>query len=223
MASSSISATATNVKAPPNRVAVLFRWLRNALVLFGLLILTITFTPIVPWWAHKLAGRFDNKRGDSLIVLASADSGDGILSYSSYLRCEYTVRAWREGWAQAILITGGPPTAEPVSRSMAEFIEAHGVPASIVRLETSSTSTRENVLFSRPFMDQLPGTKVLLTSDYHMYRAQRAFEKAGIAVVPRPFPDIYKRASSFSERWPAFFELCEESVKIGYYRLRGWI
>ena len=64
---------------------------------------------------------------------------------------------------------------------------------------------------------------VLLTSDYHMYRALRVFQKAGLNVAPRPFPDIVKRSSSLTERWPAFFELWEESVKTAYYWFRGWI
>jgi uncharacterized SAM-binding protein YcdF (DUF218 family) len=196
---------------------------RIASFALGLLVVVVMFTPLVPWWAHQLSGPFDNKRGDSLIVLASADSGDGILSYSSYLRCEYAIRAWREGWPKVILISGSSPTGEPISEAMADFIESQGVPAAIVQVETLSTSTRENAIDARAFTANLPGTKVLLTSDYHMYRAQKAFEKAGIQVVSRPFPDAYKRSASLLGRWPAFLDLCEESTKIGYYKMRGWI
>ena len=64
---------------------------------------------------------------------------------------------------------------------------------------------------------------MLLTSDYHMFRAHRAFKKAGLEVLPKPFPDARKRASEWTGRWPAFLDLVEETLKIGYYYARGWI
>jgi len=63
----------------------------------------------------------------------------------------------------------------------------------------------------------------LLTSDYHMFRAHRAFTKAGLAVAPRPFPDAIKRSQNWENRWPVFVELCNETAKICYYYIRGWI
>jgi uncharacterized SAM-binding protein YcdF (DUF218 family) len=68
-----------------------------------------------------------------------------------------------------------------------------------------------------------PGKKVLLTSDYHMFRAFRAFRKTGLQVEPRPFPDAYKRINKWNLRWPVFLDLCLEASKTGYYRMRGWI
>lgn len=206
------------------------RWLhavRKTFVVAGclsaLLFLLVTFTPLVPWWAHQLSGRMDNQRGDILIVLAAADSTDEFLSYSSYLRSKYAVRAWQEGWVKTIVISGGANHTVPVAQMMAEFMRAEGIPPQVIRTETGSRSTRENALFTASMVQAMPGTKVLLTSDYHMYRAKLAFEKAGLRVTPRPFPDIFKRSTSRLQRWPGFLELCEESVKIAYYRLRGWI
>jgi uncharacterized SAM-binding protein YcdF (DUF218 family) len=68
-----------------------------------------------------------------------------------------------------------------------------------------------------------PGKTVLLTSDYHMFRAHRIFRKRGIAVLPMPIPDIVKRGNAWDQRWPAFIEELEETGKIVYYFLRGWI
>jgi hypothetical protein len=56
-----------------------------------------------------------------------------------------------------------------------------------------------------------------------MYRAQRAFKKAGLDVLPRPFPDVRKRAQAPLGRWEAFLDLTKETAKIAYYYLRGWI
>ena len=70
---------------------------------------------------------------------------------------------------------------------------------------------------------QTPGRKVLLTSDYHMFRAAQALRKAGVTVIPRPIPDASKRAGSWNLRWEVVQDLMIETTKIGYYWLRGWI
>jgi uncharacterized SAM-binding protein YcdF (DUF218 family) len=69
----------------------------------------------------------------------------------------------------------------------------------------------------------MPGKKVLLTSDFHMYRAIRVFRKLGVDVTPMPVPDVLKSAKHWNARFPAFETLVVESTKIVYYRLRGWI
>jgi len=97
------------------------------------------------------------------------------------------------------------------------------VPAQAIQIETQSRSTRENALYVKALLAGVPGRKVLLTSDYHMFRAHRAFKKAGLEVVPRPYPDAGKRASGWTGRWPAFLDLVRETIKIGYYYAHGWI
>jgi uncharacterized SAM-binding protein YcdF (DUF218 family) len=106
---------------------------------------------------------------------------------------------------------------------MQEFLVCQGVPAQAILLEPDSRSTRENALFTRRLLGDAPGRKVLLTSDYHTFRAYRAFRKAGLTVLPRPFPDVLKRANAWQSRWPIFLGLATETLKIGYYWARGWI
>jgi uncharacterized SAM-binding protein YcdF (DUF218 family) len=90
-------------------------------------------------------------------------------------------------------------------------------------VETRSRSTRENALFAKPILDGIPGRKILLTSDYHMYRARRVFQKIGLEVAPRPFPEVEERVENLLGRWDAFLELTTETGKISYYYLCGWI
>jgi len=56
-----------------------------------------------------------------------------------------------------------------------------------------------------------------------MYWAPRTFRKAGLVVALHLIPDAFKRGGSLAGRWPAFLDLVRESVKIGYYWVRGWI
>jgi uncharacterized SAM-binding protein YcdF (DUF218 family) len=69
----------------------------------------------------------------------------------------------------------------------------------------------------------LPGRKVLLTSDYHMFRAKRAFDAAGLTVIPRPFPDVIKQSNSWWNREYCFGMLTGETVKIAGYWWNGWL
>jgi uncharacterized SAM-binding protein YcdF (DUF218 family) len=73
--------------------------------------------------------------------------------------------------------------------------------------------------------DRYGGAKrlVLMTSDYHMYRSTRVFEEIGVRTLPRPIPDIRKRQGNWLQRWPLFGELIQETSKIAYYKMRGWI
>ena len=197
------------------------RYVTRVLAAIGLLYVLVSATPIDRWWIGLLEGPRTDAKGDVLIVLG-ADSLRDVLGASSYWRCVYAVRAWREGGFSTVVVTGGPPDL-PTSERMRDYIVSQGVPASAIRVETHSHSTRENALFSKPLIESLPGRKVLLTSDYHMFRAYRAFRKAGIDVQPRPLPDALKQVSTWETRWPVFVNLCKETVKIGYYFARGWI
>jgi uncharacterized SAM-binding protein YcdF (DUF218 family) len=161
-----------------------------------------------------------------LVVLGGSVQEDGMIGGSTYWRAVYAARAWREGGFKTIVLSGGGPPQAPqysAAEAMRDFLVAQGIPREAIWLETRSRSTRENALFTKPILDGIPGKKILLTSDYHMFRAHRAFEKAGIQVNPRPFPDVRKRAQSALSRWGGFLDLARETAKIVYYRHHGWI
>ena len=185
----------------------------------GFLLAALTFLPVLEPWIHWLAGPIAEPRGDILIVLGSDVNVDGTIGLPSYWRAIYAVRAWREGSFHEMIISGGGGIAQ----AMRVFIVAEGVPAAAVRLEERSTNTRENASFVAEMLRQTAGRKILLTSDFHMFRAWRAFRKYGLETVPRPLPDAAKRAGSYRERWPLFLDLATETAKIAGYRIRGWI
>ena len=183
--------------------------------------LVVTFTPLVRWWATSYAGPWNQPQGDILIVLSGA-GGTNTIGYGDYLRSQYAVLAYRQHPFRAVVVSGGGDPV-PQSEMMRDFMVFSGIPRDIIQVETRSTSTRENALFVSRMLAQQSGTKYLLTSDYHVYRARRAFQNAGVQVVSAPLPDALKRASRWTGRWPAFLDLTLESCKILYYRLRGWI
>jgi uncharacterized SAM-binding protein YcdF (DUF218 family) len=199
------------------------RILVRFLACLGALVLLVCATPLASWWATRLAGPWDDPKGDVLVVLGGSLLDPGLLGINSYWRSIYALQAWRSGGFHDIVITGGSDPQSPIALLMADFLKCQGVPASAIHIETRSNTTYENAIYSKPILDRFPGTKVLLTSDYHMFRAHKVFEKAGIHVLPRPFPDARKRGTSWLGRWQAFYDVVIETVKIGYYRWNNWI
>ena len=195
------------------------------LVAFGLLFLIVTLTPVNMWWARILEGKGYEENGDVLVVLSGSMELDGSMGWNSYLRTMYAAQSFRDGGFKEVLVAGGPAGAAklPVSVAMGDYLKFQGIPSEAIHIETKSHSTRENALYSAPLLKTLPGRIVLTTSDYHMFRARRVFARAGIQVSPLPIPDVIKRSAGRRARWSAFLDLCEETLKVGYYWMRGWI
>lgn len=202
------------------------RWLRWPVRLaaaIGFLWVAASFTPLTSWWATRLAGRWNEPRGDTLVVLAGSEMEADILGASTYWRCVYALMYFRQGGIRRIILSGGGGQDRPVAEVMRMFLVGSGVPSGAILVETAALSTHDSARLVKPLLGQNPGQPVLLTSDYHMYRAWRAFQKQGVDLVPCPIPDVRKRATRWQRRWDAFWDLAVEMVKIGYYQARGWI
>jgi len=190
----------------------------RVLTFLGALLLLVTLLP-PRWYVRQLAGSWNDPRGATLIVLG-ADVLDGqMLGVASYWRSVYAVLVWREGGFGHLILSGNAAITLP----MRDFIVAQGIPDSAIVMEEHAGSTRQNALLTAALAHQFPAPYVLLTSDYHMWRAHHAFQKAGLTIQPRPFPDALKRMNQWSARWPIFIELLVESAKIAYYWARGWV
>ena len=198
------------------------RIIRPVLTALGALLAIVHTTPLVHWWAQALSTQWNEPRGQVLIVLAGSVLGDGTMGDSTYWRMVYASRAWRQAHFREVLLCGGPTDA-PVARSMRSFLIAEGVPPEAIRIETASTTTRENGINAAALLaNSPPGERMLLTSDFHMLRSSLVFRKAGVAVTTHPIPDAMKRAARWEGRWPAFLDVVRETVKLGYYWALDW-
>jgi len=181
----------------------------------GFLVVLVTATPVTIWWAGLLGGT-PEAQGRVLIVLGGSTIEGGVIGRSSYWRAVYARWAWERGGFEQIVVSGaasGPP--------MAEFLVASGVPEEAVTVENRSSSTLENAVETARLLADDPRPKTLLTSDYHMWRAEKCFEAQGMEVSRSPVPDAGKRASSRRHRWDAFLDLTIETGKILGYLVLG--
>ena len=83
-----------------------------------------------------------------------------------------------------VIVSGGQGDDEPrpEAEAMAEFLIAAGLDPARVIEEDRSTSTRENVAFSKAIIEErgLPEAVLLVTNEFHQYRAGLLAEAGGI-------------------------------------------
>src|SRR6266700_5752579 len=188
------------------------RVLTRLLTITGFITVIVMFTPIVSWWAKYYSGPAEQPGGDVLILLSAAADDRGGISYSSYWRARQALFAWQTGGFKQIVISGGG------GPGILNFLVAYGIPREAIAAEWRSSSTRENAIETERLIQSIPGRKVLLTSDFHMYRAIRVFRKLGIEVVPMAAPDVLQAAKHWNGRFPAFETMLVETGKTAYYR-----
>ena len=193
------------------------RLLTRLLAAIGLITVLVMATPIVTWWALAYSGSLDQPKGDVLILLAAAKDDRGGISFSSYWRARHALLAWQTGGFKKIVISGGE------GPGILNFLIVEGVPREAIVAEWRSHSTRENAIETAKLIQDMPGKKVLLTSDFHIYRAVRVFRKLGVDVTPMPVPDVLRATEHWDGRFPAFQIMVVETAKIIYYGLRGWL
>ena len=189
--------------------------------------LALSVIPIAPWIANRLVDRWDDPGGDVIVVLGADMLGDGTIGIGSYWRGVYASRIWRAGKGEYkwIIVCGGTPPGHPnsLARAIAKLLVSEGVPSEAILLDEQSGSTRENALRAKALLPNGAGAVTLVTSDYHIWRARRVFEKVGLQVVSIPYPDIGRRWSSWPERLVCYHTLAIELAKIAWYQAKGWV
>lgn len=107
-------------------------------------------------------------------------------------RVLHTVQLFKLGKIKNILITGGTPSLSgevltPEALNLKSVFIYCGIPEKNIITESNSRNTRENATYSKRVIDslQLKGKFLLITSAFHMRRAEGCFKKVNIDV------DIY--------------------------------
>ena len=196
----------------------MFRSVKNLFAFLGAMLVLIALVPPV-WYARWLAGPWTTTQAPYLIVLGGDSIREGMMGETSYWRSLYAVDVWKEGSVRHMILSGDANT----TAAMRAWIVGQGVPAGAITVEGRSQTTRENALFTASLLRDAPGPFLLLTSDIHMFRARRAFRKAGLEVQPRPAPDAFKRSNDWRNRWRVVLDIGTECAKILYYKSKGWI
>ncbi len=149
-------------------------------------------------------------------------------------RITHALQLYKEGKITKILISGGVYEAEARNEAEAlrDFLMLAGVPAADILLEDQSLNTRENALKSAEILKQKfpEAGYLLITSAFHMRRAQGCFRQAGVATTAFA-TDFYSREASWSpffwllpseKGFYHWYILCHELLGYAVYSLLGY-
>ncbi len=106
-------------------------------------------------------------------------------------RLDAAVAYWRENPESKIIVCGGQGNGEAISEAQAmyEYLMEAGVTRGYVFRENKSTNTMENLQNCQRFLWFLDQPIVVVTSDFHLYRATRMAEGVfGQEVTGLPAP-----------------------------------
>lgn len=117
--------------------------------------------------------------------------GDGYFN-SSADRFLQTVRLYKKGVIKKVLISGGNSKKNDKDFREAAWAKSQmidfGIPSENIFTEDRSENTRDNARNSKKALDSLgvKGPVVLVTSAFHMPRAEKLYRSAGLDVIPFP-------------------------------------
>ncbi len=128
-------------------------------------------------------GAVDRARpADVIIVLGGGDIG-------TTRRAIHAAALYGQGYAPFVLCAGNIIMGEPFSEAerCAQVAREHGVPAEAIVKDEISRSTEENAIQAAAIM-RAHGWRdaVLVSDDFHLWRAKWLFEEKGITVWPSP-------------------------------------
>jgi len=185
--------------------------------LFTRLVKAIVLLLLIGWFA-SLAGvlvweRRDDARASEAIVVLGAAQYDGHPSPVLRARLDHALSLWTRHLAPRLVLTGGMGDGDTTSEAAVgrRYAVKHGVPDSVILMETRGRTTAESMQRVALLMDMLPRRDVILVSDpFHMLRLAILARRFGM--TPRTSPTRTSPISaSATERWRYALS---ESVKV---------
>ena len=174
-------------------------------VIGAILILVMSF--LIIQGLILIEGRKEDKLEVDYVIVPGARLYGEIPSPSLMERLITTLEYAQEYKEPKIIVTGGQGSGEtiPEAEAMKKFLVQKGIPESRIVKEDKSTSTFENIKFSRDIIetiDEREDIKILVvTSDFHILRTKMLAKRLGFTVygLPAETPEVAKTKSYLRE------------------------
>ncbi|WP_336779313.1 YdcF family protein [Paenibacillus illinoisensis] len=214
-------------------IVFLIFWGRNfAVMLFGLLTVAFIILRRIDYQKHVVLKRIlltvfgigavsfviiealvftqlnanDPEQADYVIILGSGIRGTE-LSLTLKQRLDASLDYIRNHPQTPVIVSGGqgPGESIPEALAMKNYLVDQGITPAQVIMEDKSTSTQENMAFSKKIIDEagLEHPEIMIvTSDYHMFRSKYLAAKNGYAAeygISAPSPGYLKPINMIRE------------------------
>lgn len=125
------------------------------------------------------------ERGAQWIIILGAQVRGRKITDSLKRRLDAAIHYLEENERTMVVVSGGRGPGEDISEAdaMEQYLIEQGVAENRIRKEDQSVSTRENLSFSRRFIDPKHETVGIVTNNFHSYRAKLLAEQEGYAHV----------------------------------------
>ncbi|MEW4429590.1 YdcF family protein [Paenibacillus illinoisensis] len=148
----------------------------------------------------------DPEQADYVIILGSGIKGTE-LSLTLKQRLDASLDYIRNHPQTPVIVSGGqgPGESIPEALAMKNYLVEQGITPAQVIMEDKSTSTQENMAFSKKIIDEagLEHPEIMIvTSDYHMFRSKYLAAKNGYAAeygISAPSPGYLKPINMIRE------------------------
>lgn len=164
------------------RVRRVPKWLRivvSALFLMGVILFCTVEGLILSRYNAK-----PQPGADYVIILGAQWKPEGP-SEVLRRRLDKAVEYLRENPDTIVIVSGGQGNNEPISEAagMRQYLVNAGIRDEKILVEDQSTNTMENLVFSGRLLDKKNDSVVIVTNNFHMFRAMQIAEKQGYANV----------------------------------------
>ncbi len=155
------------------------KWTGGILFTILLLIFIVTECVIISYGSNE-----PQPNADYVLVLGAQVKGTR-LTYALQARLEKAYEYAVDNPESIVIVSGGQGPGESVTEAyaMAEYLKSKGLSESRLILEDQSTSTYENIEYSKKLMEDVNSDVVLVTNHFHVYRGVGVAKKQGLTNV----------------------------------------
>lgn len=160
---------------------------------FIFIIITAVYMSTLQYIIYKHGHMEAPDDADYMIVLGARVKGTEP-SYALQYRIDKAVEYLKTHPQTTVIVSGGKGKGEDISEALAmkRGLVAQGIQEERITMEERSSNTDENIKFSKPLIPTNKKKGIIVTNDFHMYRAKKIAEKQGVqlgglsARTPKP-------------------------------------
>ena len=215
------------MRSPSPRSAGIRRAIDTLLILYGLGLAVLLYTPTTEWLAQPLyRPPSPPQTVDAIVVMEAWAEDDGELNESGLRRALKGAELFKAAAAQTVVLTGlkrTPTRTGSALLPMHRLLVLAGVPQSAIVIEDASADTHDSARHVGELARDRGWRRIVLVTDAgHMIRASRSFLKEGLTVATAPTMLWDLGGAQPSLRLRRLGILLHEYAGLAYYWWRGW-
>ncbi|MGF9966606.1 YdcF family protein [Bacillus rhizoplanae] len=166
------------------------KWITYGMIL---LMIVVGYMSTLQYIINKHGHMEAPNDADYMIVLGARVKGNEP-SYTLQYRIDKAAEYLKTHPQTTVIVSGGKGQGEKISEALAmkQGLMEQGIQEERITMEDRSTNTDENIKFSKSLIPTNKKKGIIVTSDFHMYRAKKIAEKQGLqleglsARTPKP-------------------------------------